>query len=617
MSTIQPSLKQQLDRLPTEPGVYQFLDAAGTILYVGKAKNLRNRVRSYFQKGAALEDRKHEMVAKTTGLETIVTNSEADALILEGTLIKRHKPRYNIKLKDSKSYQFIEIDHSQTFPGIEVVRAMNNPKARYFGPFISSWALNRTLKTLNRIFPYKTCSTNLDKYQRTVCLDYHLGKCEGPCENLIDKITYAKRIKHIEQFLRGQHGEILRDLENDMKRAATERNFEYAAKLRDTIHALNITRSKQQVVLHTKEDLDAIAVATGNPPTVNILRIREGYVLSKENIEIQHAEGESVETILGQFIQQYYSQHPNIPRQILTEHPIDDTELLEQWMSQQRGGAVSIKTPQRGDKRALIAMSKKNALQHQHAQHKRHTAAIVPWPKTGAAIKKALNLQQIPETIEAYDISNIQGNFAVGSMVVFQKGRPQPKNYKRFKIKALPEGQANDFAMLQEVLHRRLRHADKNHNQYWPLPDLFLIDGGTPQLRAVMKVFKQYNITKDIVAIAKKRPKKGKEYEEFHQQDKPPHRFDTRSDELKLLTALRDESHRFAIQYYRSRHNKATTQSVLDTIPGIGPKTKKILIDHFGSASEVAKANKRQLVHLVGNTKADLIQRHLNKEDTA
>lgn len=611
-TTATTPLEKQLRALPNRPGVYQFKDDHGTVLYVGKAKNLRTRVRSYFRANADLYGNKGELVKRIANIEPIIVNNEIEALILENTLIKKYRPKYNIALKDGQNFVYIEIDHAQTFPTINLVRSRTKRTAHYFGPYTSKWIVTRTLKNIGKLFPYRTCATDLETHRLTTCLDFHIGKCPGPCEGHITKDEYGKRITYIEHFLKGRHRELLENLRVEMSTRAKHEEYERAANIRDTIQAMENVLERQEVALPEHFNLDAIAISFDHPVIANVLRIRNGVVFSQESIELVNVLDEHTTPVLEEFLVRYYAMVTDIPGEILVEDVPSTKDVLERWLTSRRKTSVVITQPKRGRKRHILAMSAENALQQQKSKRPEHTPSALPWPATGRELKKLFALPNIPTTIECFDISNIQGAFAVGSMVVFENAKPSIAKYRRFRMKTFPQGQSDDFGMLAEVMRRRLEHMEPDATHHWPLPDLFLIDGGAPQLRALQPLLASRNVTTPMIGIAKVRKNKGKFEERFIRlHDNVPVTLPKNCNALKLLTQARDEAHRFAIAYYRQQHTKKTGQSKLDEIRGIGPKTKKLLMSTFGSIAEIERTDDTTLATLIGTTKTELLRRHL------
>jgi excinuclease ABC subunit C len=555
-------LQEKLNQLPDKPGVYLMRNLEGEIIYIGKASSLRNRVRSYFS-STQPSLRIRTLIKKIADFEYITTTSEVEALILEDNLIKHHKPRYNIRLKDDKRYPYLRIT-AEKFPRIEIVRHLGGDKARYFGPYTNPKALRQTLKLLGKIFPIRTCKNlNVER----PCLKYHINRCLAPCVGLVDEKTYQEMVERFCLLLRGRGVKLLSKLKEKMEEASLREDFELAATLRDQIAALEkISYGK----ISFKGDYDAIGLAcSGEVACAQVFLIREGLIIGRESFFLTSPGGADPKEILTAFAKQYYTGATNIPDQILLPYEIDDP-ALSSWLE------VELKTPKRGPKHKLVRMVTQNA-QLALAEHLRKGNK----KEALEELKNCLRLKDIPRRIEALDISNIQGRGAVGSMVVFIDGLPQKSGYRRFKLKTKGP---NDYAMIREVICRRFKDKD--------LPELLLIDGGQGQLNVALRTLRALGIEVPMVALAKS------QQELFTKENKltlPPR-------SLYLLQQIRDEAHRFALDYHRRLRGKIT--SLLDEVPGIGPKRKEALLKYFGSLKKIQKADLKDLLNVPGLPKS-------------
>lgn len=561
------------ENLPKKPGVYIMRDANDEIIYIGKAKNLINRVRSYFRE--KLDRPKTQiLMSHFDSLEYIVTNSEKEALILEATLIKKHRPRYNVQLKDDKRYPYVKITNEK-YPRLIITRNITK-NGIYYGPFTDVTSVKKTVKFLKSLFKIRTCR-NMDG----PCLNSQIDLCYAPCSGEISKEEYDEIINKIDLFFQGKYSVIVKNLKKEMAEAAENEQFEKAAVLRDQITSIEEIMEKQFVDLVDDDlDQDVIAIAPNdNEVVVIIMPIRNGKIVGRDDFLMSGSQYESNSEILFAFIQQYYGFNRHIPKQILLNEPIDDTELLEEWLSDLRGNKVYIKVPMKGVKLRLVNMAQKNAEIIKHQKKAMENSLI--------ELKKYLKLDKLPRIIEGYDISNISGKFAVGSKVSFKDAKPNKKKYKRFKIETPGP---NDFAMMKELLTRRLKMIDTDEE-----PDLIVIDGGKGQLGMACEVLDELNLAHiPIIGLAK-------EFEEIYiPNSKRPIIIPKNNKALHLLQQIRDESHRFAITYHRKLRSDNISESSLDDIPGIGKKRKINILKEFGTMDNVKNASVEELAKIKG-----------------
>ena len=581
-------LAEQLKRLPRRPGVYIYRDAGKNILYVGKATNLHHRVRSYFQATHKLTPKIQRMVAQIADIDFFVTSSEQEALILELNLIKRYWPPYNVLLKDDKTFPYLKIDAREAWPRVYVTRRFEQDGGRYFGPFASAGSVRQTFRVLKRLFPLRICSKDITGKISRPCLEYHLGHCLAPCTGNVRPEDYAQVIKEVTLFLEGKRDNVIRELE------ATD--FESAARIRDQLQALHevIEGEKVAAVIRGEEDVIAF-VQDGDYAYVQVLFVRENRLTGREGFLMQGARQEEPQKVMTGFIQQYYSSSPQIPPLLLLQYPVEERRIIQEWLKSKRGAVVAIEVPRRGTKKQLIDIAAENARQGLEQIKIKEITAGKSLDTALAELEKELKLPALPLRMEAYDISNIQGSSAVGSMVVFEKGKPKSAHYRRFKIKTV-EG-ANDYAMLQEVLRRRFKHSNAGASgaDTWSiLPDLVLIDGGKGQLNSARAVFKELGVEVPLASLAKENE------EIFLPGRAKPLVLPRSSPGLQLFQRLRDEAHRFAVSYFTNVHRKKTFASAMDGIPGIGPRRKSALLRQFGSIQRIREASIEELVAAAG-----------------
>lgn len=599
---------EQLKQLPTNPGVYLMKDAGGKILYVGKAADLSNRVRSYFQSSSKLAPKTIQLVNEAKELEFFVTNSEYEALILENNLIKRYRPYYNVRLKDDKTFPYIRINLGENWPTVSFTRLMKNDGARYFGPFTSAWSVKQTLKVLESIFRFRSCKKTITGSDKRPCLKYHLGHCSAPCTGAISKEEYNDTIKKTVLFLEGKQDQVIRQFEQQMKSASENLQFEKAAQLRDQIGAIKSVIEGQKIAAKVSGEEDVIAFMTNNDQAyVQVFFIRGSKLIGRESFILTGTNAEDPKQVMTSFIKQYYDSATYIPLLLLLQHPIDDKNAILDWLKQKKGKTVRVSVPRKGSKKQLIQIVAENATQGLKQINIKQFAAPAVLESALKEIQEKLGLSGHPERIEGYDISNIQGKEAVGSMVVFENGRSKPSHYRRFRIKTVPE--ANDYAMLQEVLRRRFKRIAVNKtrtdtsDKWGIVPNLVLIDGGKGQLNLAQDAMKDAGANSiSIASLAKENE------EVFVPGRKTAIVLPRNSAGLQLLQRVRDEAHRFAVSYFTKVHKKKTFASSLDNIPGIGPRRKRALLKQFGTVSGIKNASIDELATVKGVT-ADLAER--------
>lgn len=592
-------LEQKLKNIPTDPGCYLMKDSEGTIIYVGKAINLRNRVRTYFQHGALLSLKVRHMVQRVADIDFIITSSELEALILECNLIKEHRPHYNVRLRDDKQYPYLVLTTSEPFPRLLITRRVRRGDGnRYFGPYTSSKAVWETLRLIYRLFPLVTCRKKWDNtpVQRP-CLYHHMGRClEAPCAGKANPETYQAAVANAALFLEGKQDALMRKLKDDMEAAAERLEFERAARLRDQIHAVELLIERQRVLSNRDADQDVVALVTENGMTaVQMFFIRSGKLIGQEHFLLDGLESDDdLEEATSVFIKQYYQEAPYVPTEVILGREIEEREIIEQWLRQKRGTKVTLVAPERGEKKSLLDMATSNAklaidqmLHNSASENDRIMSAL-------SELQETLGMDDVPERIEAYDISTIQGRYSVAGMVVFERGKPAKGEYRRFRIQ-MPEttGEPNDFAMMSEVIKRRLTAAANDDPKFKRLPDLMLIDGGKGQLSAAMGAAAEAGWTNlAMIGLAK-------QFELiFRPGESQPLALARNSQALFLLQRIRDEVHRFSITYHRTVRNRNTLVSVLDAVEGIGPTRRKQLIKAFGSVDLMKEASVDEIARL-------------------
>ncbi len=598
--------EERLAAVPRKPGIYIHRSASSEILYVGKSSSLRNRLRSYFSSQRGMSPKSKDLVERIADFEYIVTESEQEALLLENNLIKEHQPHYNARLKDDKSYPFIKVDLAEEFPRIYITRQMEDDGARYFGPFASSGSVRKTLDLLKHLFPYRSCTKKITGKDERPCLEYHIKRCVAPCTGYASRDDYIFVIEQVVKFLEGDTGEVIKDIENEIWAAADRLEFERAAILRDRMRAIERVRERQKVVGQGSEDMDALGIARrSNEAWIELFFIRHGAVIGRDHFTMEGVDDKDDAEVISAFISQFYHKTFQIPKIILSPFTIDDRQVLEDWLTEKRKTKVSIITPQKGAKKRLADMVAENAsqglLQLTLKRLTNKSAAV----EAVAALQEELSLSKLPERIECYDISHIQGTHIVASMVVFHGGRPRSAEYRRFKIKAKQSN--DDFASMYEVIYRRflrLKNDEASENNdrqelssFNHKPDFVLVDGGRGQLNSALEALLQLGFTDISLAALAKRE------EEIYIPDCPtPIRLPRESHALMLLQRVRDEAHRFAVTFHRSSRSKSAMKSVFDDVVGIGPKRKKILLKKFGSVKGVRLAKTEDIASTPGMT---------------
>ncbi len=601
-----PELQATLKKLPDRPGVYLMKDARGVVVYVGKAQSLRSRVRSYWQKQAVGGEihRIRSVIDRVVDLDYTMTDSVSEALLLEANLIKRYAPRFNVRLKDDKSYPYIKITLADDFPRIERTRKLPNDGSRYFGPYASATSVDESMNLIRRLFPFRTCTIDIQDGKRALqrpCLLYHIKRCQGPCIEAISKDAYRADIEQVELFLDGRQETLVKALEGEMGLAAERTEYERAAILRDKIRAIERTMESQKMAAFARTELDLIGIARqDNQAAVQLFVIRDGKMIGRDVFLLDAARDATDDEVLGGFLEQYYSRATSIPVQVLVPSlpGPEDADVLTAFLTDRRAGPVHLRVPQRGEKRALMALAVRNATE---ALAREQARWLADQGKTLGALREladALGLTDPPLRIECYDISNFQGDQSVASMVVFEDGKPRTGEYRRFRIKDV-QG-PNDFASHQEVLRRRFRRAkagDEGSEEElrWRLPDLVIVDGGKGQVSAAAEVLSEMGLDDlPLAGLAKER-------EELFLPGRPdPILLPATSQALYLVQRLRDEAHRFAITYHRDLRAKASVRSAFDDLPGVGPKRRRALLRVFGSAKRVREAPVEQIAAVPG-----------------
>ena len=595
-------IEEELKKLPAKPGVYIMHDEADTILYVGKAVNLHNRVRSYFRKIHGRGPQIEKMVQQIARFEYIVTDSELEALVLENNLIKENSPKYNTLLKDDKTYPFIKVTVSEEFPRVLFSREMKKDRSRYFGPYTSAAAVKDTIELLNKLFKLRTCNCVLprDLGQERPCLNHHIGQCLAPCQGYIDQEEYRKRVDQALDFLGGNYNMILKDLEKRMQDAAEELNFEEAIRYRDLFESVKSVSQKQKITHSDGEDKDIIAMAQDEQDAViQVFFVRGGKLIGREHYYMTNVSGLPRRDILQQFIQQFYAGTPFLPRELMLQEAVEDMDVLEQWLSSKRGSRVYLRVPRKGSKEKLVELAGQNAaliLSKDKEKIRREEGRTIGAVKEIALL---LRLEHISR-MEAFDISNISGFENVGSMVVYEKGKPKRSDYRKFKIKTVSG--PDDYACMKEVLTRRFVHGmeereelsakkmDTEYGSFTKFPDLLLMDGGKGQVNIALEVLKELKIDIPVCGMVKDDNHRTRGLY-YHNQELP---IDKHSEGFKLITRIQDEAHRFAIEYHRSLRSKTQVKSVLEDIPGVGETRRKALMRRFKSIDEMKTASVEQ-----------------------
>jgi excinuclease ABC subunit C len=602
---VTPELQATLANLPNRPGVYLMRDDRGDVVYVGKAQSLRNRVRSYWQKQAIAPLEGHRIrnvVDRIADVEYTITDSVSEALLLEANLIKRYRPRFNVRLKDDKSYPYIKVTLADDFPRVERTRKLVEDGSRYFGPYASATSVDESMNLVRRLFPFRTCTIEIKDGERALarpCLLYHIKRCQGPCIQAVSKDDYRAQIDQIELFLEGRQETVAKALTAEMRSASDRTDYEQAAVLRDKVRAIERTMESQKMAAFRRTELDLVGLARqDNQAAIQLFVIRGGQAIGRDVFLLDAAHEAPDEEVLVSFLEQYYARATSIPREVLVPLALPDVGDLEAFLAGRRGGPVHVLVPQRGERRELMALARRNAGETLAREQARWLA---DQGKTLAALEElasALELPGPPYRIECYDISNVQGSDSVGSMVVFEEGKPRTGEYRRFKIRTVVG--ANDFASHQEVLRRRFRRArngeEGNAEELrWAMPDLVIIDGGKGQVAAAKEVLDELGLHDlPLAGLAKERE------ELFLPGRSEPVVLPPTSSALYLVQRLRDEAHRFAITYHRDLRSKRQTHSAFDDLPGVGPKRRRALLRVFGSAKRVREAPVEQIAAVPG-----------------
>ncbi len=620
-------VKEELKKLPNKPGVYIMHDADDTILYVGKAKNLHNRVRSYFKEKIGRGPQIDKMVSLIVRFEYIVTDSELEALVLENNLIKEYSPKYNTLLKDDKTYPYIKVTLGEEYPRVLMVRQMKKDKAKYFGPFTNG-GVRESIDLINKLYQLRTCSRNLPKDcgKERPCLNFHIGQCCAPCQGMISQEEYAKKIENVIDFLNGKQQNVIKELKEKMQQASENMDFEEAIRCRDLLESIKKVSETQKMSDNVGEDKDIIALAIdGSDTVVQVFFLRNGKLIGREHFYMTQIETPAAGAILTSFVKQFYAGTPFIPREIMLQDTIEDMELVEKWLSNRKGARVHLTVPQKGQKERLVELAAKNAqlvLSQDRERIKREEGRTIGAVKE---IEALLGISPLAR-MEAFDISNTSGFANVGSMVVYEKGKPKRSDYRKFRMKTVAG--PDDYACMQEVLTRRFRHGlderDKMQSEedsigedfgsFTKFPDLLLMDGGRGQVNIALQVLAELEIQIPVCGMVKDDNHRTRGLY-FNNQELP---IDTHSEGFKLITRIQDEAHRFAITYHRSLRSKAQVHSVLDEIPGVGPNRRKALMKYFRSIEELRAADTEQISQVPGisaNVAREIYQFFRGKEN--
>lgn len=603
-STVPEKLRKQLAALPGKPGVYIMRNASGEVIYVGKAARLKDRVRSYFGSPRGLEPKTFALRQQIEDFEYIVTGNAGEALILEATLIKRHQPFFNIRLKDDKRYPYLKVDVQNPWPRVYITRRIEKDGARYFGPYASAGSVRETLDLVKKLFPWRSCTKEITGRDARPCLDYYIKRCIAPCTSYCTPEEYREVIDQVLLFLEGKSDDVMRRLREQMELASESLQFERAAMIRDQLKSIERTVERQMISTTREEDADIFGLHIDKDQAcVQVFFVRGTHMIGRDNFVLEGASDEIPPTVLSNFLLQYYEGAQYIPRLVCVPGDVEDRETLEELLTEKRGSRVEIRVPERGEKRRLVDLANDNAREALDMLRVKWMADASRTEQALEQLQEELSLPTIPHRIECYDNSNIQGTSAVSSMVVFEDGKPAASQYRRFKVKTV-EG-ADDFATMQEVLRRRFKRAaveqdaESADEARWALPDLVIIDGGKGQLSAARQVMQELGVHAiPTVGLAKR-------FEELFIPDEgDPIVLPRGSEALFLVQRIRDEAHRFAITYHRQVRGKTAIKSALDTIPGIGPKRKKALLRKFGSVKGIREADVEEIAATVGFTRA-------------
>ncbi len=596
-------ITEELKKLPNSPGVYIMHDADDSIIYVGKAVNLHNRVRSYFRKIVGRGPQIDKMVEQIARFEYIVTDSELEALVLENNLIKEHSPKYNTMLKDDKTYPYIKVTVAEEYPRILFSREMKKDRSKYFGPYTSAASVKDTIELMNKLYQLRTCSRKLprDIGLDRPCLNYHIKQCLAPCQGYIGKDEYRERMEQALDFLNGNYKPVLRELEQKMQEASEQLAFEDAIRYRDLYNSVKSVAQKQKITDSDGEDKDIIALAKDeSDAVVQVFFVRDGKLIGREHFYMTHVAGYDKAQILLDFVKQFYAGTPYIPKELMLQEQIEDLEILEKWLSTRKGSRVYLRVPRKGYKEKLVELAAQNAqlvLSQDKERIKREEGRTIGAVREIAALLDLENIQRM----EAFDISNISGFANVGSMVVYEKGKPKRSDYRKFKIQSVSG--PDDYACMKEVLTRRFVHGmeermeldrkaiDKEFGSFTKFPDLLLMDGGKGQVNIALQVLEELQINIPVCGMVKDDNHRTRGL--YYRNAEIP--IDTHSEGFKLITRIQDEAHRFAIEYHRSLRSKAQVKSVLDEIPGVGPARRKALMRHFKSIEDIKNAEIEQL----------------------
>lgn len=596
-------LKERLKKVPLQPGVYLFKDLEGEVIYVGKARALRQRMRSYFQAPDRMHPKVRAMMARVRDFDFIVTHSEMEALILENNLIKTYKPRYNIDLRDDKSYPYIKVTIADKFPRVYLAREKKDGVSRYFGPYTNVTSLRETLQLLTAVFGLRSCRSM--KSRRRPCLNRDLGRCLSPCSGEIMEEEYRQKVQELIAFLEGDFQEIVREKEKEMAVAAGKLEFEKAARLRDQINSLQQLGEKQKIELASPYELDLLGISSGERESLALVfKIRQGKIVAKDSFWLKRPIPKDEHELMEFFIKQYYDDNPDIPPEILLSHLPSESKLLEAWLKSRASCRVELRVPRRGEKKQVLDLLLENArllLEEKQREDDKDLSALLQ-------LARVLELEELPGRLECFDVSHLAGEETVASMVVFVGGKPEKKSYRRFKIRS---EQNNDTASLAEAVRRRFENARQANPAFLPEPDLILVDGGRGQLNAVAAVLEEMNRDIPLYALAEKK-------EAIYSSDKKQALLLAPRDEgLRLLQRLRDEAHRFAIEYNRKRRAKKIRSSILDEIPGIGEQRKKKLLAHFTSVAKIREASLDEIAAIPGMNRkvAQAVVEYLQNQD--
>ncbi|MCZ2127315.1 MAG: excinuclease ABC subunit UvrC [Anaerolineales bacterium] len=620
---VSEKLQGILSTLPAKPGCYIYRNAEGTIIYVGKAINLKNRVRSYFHADSSHDAKTRRLVRDIADIEWIVVGSELEALILEMNLIKKHRPKYNIRLKDDKRYPYIKVHWGDPFPKVTVTRQIEDDGSRYFGPYTSAWAVHQTLEALRRIFPYLTCDRVITGKDARACLYYDIKLCSAPCIRAINQKDYRQMISDLMDFLSGKSDALIQRVQRDMQKASDEMRYEKAAALRDQLKAMHTIVERQKIIFNSDyADSDAIAMARADGEAcVQIFFIRGGKLIGREYFILEGTEDESDQQVMEEFVKQFYSKAATIPEQVMLSQEIEERQIIAQWLNSKRGGKkVKILTPKRGQSKDLVKMAAENAAETLRSLRAQWQADSHRQEQALSELQTFLNLSAPPNRIECYDVSHIQGVATVGAMVVFEQGVPAKRLYRKFNIESTSIGSPDDFASMEEMLLRRFRRwqgaqeteetvGAKKDESFSFLPDLIIIDGGKGQLGRAVSVLERFGLDGKIpvVGLAKR------EEEIFFPHTSQPLMLPRHSQALYLVQRVRDEAHRYGITAHRKKRTKLGLASQLDAIPGVGPARRKALLKQFGSLEKIREADVKELAAAQGmnETVAKNIKAHL------